>query len=597
MPYFSSLQQFLDTVTARLTKPKRGVGGSEGVLATDVLEALKDTGKYTDDMRVVAQNVLSTFNAVYDPALNAASQAAASAAAAQALVLGVSTARPSIRPSLLLDFANARAVDPRISFTRNSIGTYFDAQGVMRAAQANQPRITFDPVTGRCLGLLTEELRTNTLTWSSDYSNAYWAKTGSTTITAQGLSLNGTVGKKITEGNTTDLHRIITGGLTIVSGTTYTVSGYIQAAGRAFAVIRLNFASAVFVNVVLNLTTGQVYRAPAGYTCTMRAGPNGYYRFTIVVVAGNTTVALAVGPANEAVNDDMAYSYLGNGVSGILVDGLQIEVGDFATSYIPTTTAAVTRGTDTLIYPTSSDWFNAQEGTIFVEFTRAAIAPGASVVAFALDTNNQIRITSGVATPAQLRLDVISGEVAQSIIQLTTTSVANTVYRIAARWKAGAFAASLNGGALITTSSGSVPQGLTQLALSGGNLFRPRVAYYPRAIGDSEVQSLAGTGLLSGTSPNQLPTAGDLGSAAFESLPSLLMRPNRQEFQVEGTGSSRTITIRRPYDFTFVLVDATGSTITAQPSATCAANTNYSLTFNAPAGTLLTYAITPIFYA
>jgi hypothetical protein len=58
MPYFSSLQNFIDSVTARLTKPRRGVGGSEGVVTADVIEALTDVGKYSDDMRV-ATNALN----------------------------------------------------------------------------------------------------------------------------------------------------------------------------------------------------------------------------------------------------------------------------------------------------------------------------------------------------------------------------------------------------------------------------------------------------------------------------------------------------------------------------------------------------------
>jgi hypothetical protein len=49
MAYFTSLQNFIDTVSSRLNKPKRGVDGSPGVSSTDMLEALKDTGKRMQD--------------------------------------------------------------------------------------------------------------------------------------------------------------------------------------------------------------------------------------------------------------------------------------------------------------------------------------------------------------------------------------------------------------------------------------------------------------------------------------------------------------------------------------------------------------------
>lgn len=49
MPTFANLAQFVTTVTDKLTKPRRGVGGSEGVLASDVLSALVDCGTYVSD--------------------------------------------------------------------------------------------------------------------------------------------------------------------------------------------------------------------------------------------------------------------------------------------------------------------------------------------------------------------------------------------------------------------------------------------------------------------------------------------------------------------------------------------------------------------
>jgi len=49
MPTFANLTAYVDTVTAKLTKPRRGVGGAEGVRAADVLSALVDCGTYISD--------------------------------------------------------------------------------------------------------------------------------------------------------------------------------------------------------------------------------------------------------------------------------------------------------------------------------------------------------------------------------------------------------------------------------------------------------------------------------------------------------------------------------------------------------------------
>ena len=68
---------------------------------------------------------------------------------------------PTIEPSLKLDFANARALDPRITFTRASVATYVGKDGLIKTAGVNEPRFDHDRATGESLGLLIEEQRTN----------------------------------------------------------------------------------------------------------------------------------------------------------------------------------------------------------------------------------------------------------------------------------------------------------------------------------------------------------------------------------------------------------------------------------------------------
>lgn len=94
---------------------------------------------------------------------------------------------PDIRPSLLLDFANSGRVDPRIQCTRASAATCFGPDGKLRTVAANVPRIDYDPGTGKCLGLLVEEGRTNL--WTN--SAVAEAKTFAVTAQAYTLSFEG----------------------------------------------------------------------------------------------------------------------------------------------------------------------------------------------------------------------------------------------------------------------------------------------------------------------------------------------------------------------------------------------------------------------
>src|SRR6187399_3314320 len=82
-------------------------------------------------------------------------------------------------PALGLDFMVPGVLDPRITFTRASTGTYFDSAGVMRSAAVNTPRWDYDPATLALRGLLLEEARTNAVSISSaDFTVAGYTKSG-----------------------------------------------------------------------------------------------------------------------------------------------------------------------------------------------------------------------------------------------------------------------------------------------------------------------------------------------------------------------------------------------------------------------------------
>ena len=70
---------------------------------------------------------------------------------------------PTIRPSLNLDFARSRTLDPRITFSRTTTGTYMDSDGLIKVASADEARFDHRYVNGQLesLGLLVEESRSN----------------------------------------------------------------------------------------------------------------------------------------------------------------------------------------------------------------------------------------------------------------------------------------------------------------------------------------------------------------------------------------------------------------------------------------------------
>lgn len=215
---------------------------------------------------------------------------------------------PAIKPTLLLDFANTEALDPRITFTRASTGTYYDGKAVAKAEE-------------------------NLLTFSEQFDNAAWSK-GSSTITVNSVTApdGTTTADSVIETATTAVHYLYQGSL--VSGSTYAFSVYLKANTRNWAWI-YNW-SAADRRASFDLQNGVVGTVVGGTASIVSVG-SGWYRCTFVSsVAG--TGASGFGPANA----DNTYSYAGDGTSGIYAWGAQLEQRASVTAYTPTTTQPVT---------------------------------------------------------------------------------------------------------------------------------------------------------------------------------------------------------------------------------------------------------------
>jgi hypothetical protein len=184
-----------------------------------------------------------------------------------------------------LRFALQKTLDPRVTFTRASTGTFVGSDGVLHTATTNEARFDHNPTTGESLGLLMEEARTNLLLNSATLS------TQSVTVAAAAntLSFYGT--------GTVTLTGVSTAGPLVGTGANNRVS--------------LTFTPTVGV--------------------------------LILTVSGSVTNA-------------------------------QLEAGAFATSYIPTTTATVTRALDvaSITGTAFSSFYNQTEGTVFGQFLRTA---------------------------------------------------------------------------------------------------------------------------------------------------------------------------------------------------------------------------------
>ena len=416
--------------------------------------------------------------------------------------MSIRPAYPSIRPSLLLDFANAQVLDPRVTFTRASTATYYDAEGVLRTAASGQARFTFDPVTEESLGLLIEESRTNLLLRSEEFQTT-WTIVGTASVVANGIAApdGATTADKFVLGNT-----VTSGNAALSQSATkpavsadYTVSLYVKAGEfNSLRVILRDAASASnFVQAYFNLATGVIAQAAnAGGTFTAASATitdvgNSWYR---VSVTGTSSTETSLNVRLLSYQNGTGTA-TGDGTSGIYLWGAQLEAGSFATSYIPTVASQVTRAVDaaSMTGANFSSWYDNAEGTLYGELSVLALRSDGSVSsALRVDdgtaSNRYVLRFGTVITGADFFVNVNGSSVVDTNSVGVTANV-NAKYSYA--YKVNDFAFTQNAASPFTDTLGVLPS-VNTLTFAGDffNGTIKKIAYYPVRLTNAQLQAL-----------------------------------------------------------------------------------------------------------
>jgi hypothetical protein len=278
---------------------------------------------------------------------------------------------PGALATLDLNFASSLSLTSTSgitpSFSRASTGTYFNSSGVLTSAAVNDPRFdhVYDGTNWISKGLLIEEQRTNLCTFSSNQLNAAWAAFNSTIAASSETDpAGGTNAFRIAETTTSNQRHLVYNTIT-PSASTFTYSVFAKAQERSWLQL-IAYDSPNLYYTWFNLSTGVVGTNAAGNTATITAVGNGWYRCSVTrTVSSTVDQYFQAGPANSDNNT----AYVGDPTKGLLIYGAQVEIGAFPTSYIPTTTAAVTRSADVcqITGGDFSGFYNAIEGSVCFE--------------------------------------------------------------------------------------------------------------------------------------------------------------------------------------------------------------------------------------
>jgi hypothetical protein len=407
--------------------------------------------------------------------------------------MSISQNFPDEGPSLNLNFASSRILDPRITFTRTSTGTYTDKNGLVTIASANTPRFdhSYDGSNVQSLGLLIEESRTNLITYSG-ISSSFWSTNNSAVVTNNSsTSPDGTTNATQIAGAAL-IHSGIFRTLSLTSGTIYTYSLFVKAVSGSNT-IYFGTDTGTNTKVQVNTSTGVASLnsgSPTNITST--AYPNGWYRIAFTFTASAT-----------ATHSFVIYNLTAN-LNTWLAWGAQVEAGSFATSYIPTVASTVTRSADnaSMTGINFSSWYNSTAstgGTILAQARRGysgnfsgypnlyTINDGTSnnrIIVYGVDASTQFT-NYAINTGGVLQTDYV-------FANISTTNLFKSIHTFATN--SSTFC--VNGTLTTTDTSVTIPS-VNRLNIgqneSGGNPWNgtiSAISYYPTRLSNTLLQNL-----------------------------------------------------------------------------------------------------------
>ena len=428
--------------------------------------------------------------------------------------MSISQNFPAISPTLNLNFARSKKLDPRITFTRTSSATRTNAQGLIEVVSADTPRFehSYNSSTGsvNSLGLLVEESRTNSIR-NNTMVGAVAGTPGTnptswTYATAQsnGLTVS-IVGTGIENGINYIDYRF--NGTTVASpfacaigidnasaatAQTWTASLYWKLASGTTTGIT-NWQIGVIEN-----TSGAAFVSGAFYTQT---SPTSAALITqrpaaTRTLSGGATVGMVSYPLNIPVAGNTAIDFT------IRLGMPQLEQGAFVTSVIPTVASTRTRAADnaSMTGTNFTSWYNSSEGTLFAASRINALGgsnyPG---IAYVDDgtSNNCIGFYINDAGSDTIGAEAYISNVAQYGLSSSATT-ANQLNKVISAYKVNDFAAAFNIGsnAVQTDTSGSVPTvnrliiGDLRGSSAKLNGTISQLLYYPRRLTNTQLQNL-----------------------------------------------------------------------------------------------------------
>ena len=336
---------------------------------------------------------------------------------------------PAIKPSLLLDFANTKQLDNRITFTRSTPAVYYDGRTTAVAEQ-------------------------NLLLRSQDWSASWGLNTSATTVTANSTTApDGTnTATQFSIASTTNLLHYSEQSVLNTTGFV-TVSCYFKANTQNYlnlAVYQSGFGYAY--SIAFDLSTGAITKnttigSVTNISSSITSVGSGWYRVTVTANFPPSLSTYLIFSTNSVSVPTYNYqgiveTYAGTIGQSFYVWGAQLEKRNAATAYTATTTQPITNYIPVLLSAGGNQpRFDCNPTTgeslgLLIEEQRTNLATYSEqfgswsvsgfVVAAPSILPNQVIAPDGTLTGDQITLPAVSGVGAFTVIYFPFTASAAT---------------------------------------------------------------------------------------------------------------------------------------------------------------------------
>ncbi len=332
-------------------------------------------------------------------------------------------------------------------------------------------------------GILLESQSTNLATYGSDLTNAAWnplsAFIGGTAVGPDGTLSAVKLVASAGSGLAPRFRR-----LSLLTDTTQTFSIYVKPLEFQHLAISADGSTACMV--LYNLSGSGAITSATGATGAVEQCGNGWFR---VSFSYTTTPSLHL-----AITMQSSTTYqteTGNGYDGMLFALAQLENQSFSSSFIGTTSSTATRAADSLSV-TDASLFNTGTGGLVVEAVVKSLNDGVAAW-LGTDGNNyhQVGQFGSTTYPLISKADGVASAVLSSAAVST-----GAAHKVAASWDTNDFAGCVDGGTVVTDTSGTLPA-VNKLTVGNYNAAAAwldghvkRVALYNEALSDTNLQAL-----------------------------------------------------------------------------------------------------------